>query len=549
MKHKYYLIVFLLLTSSYIGFSQDIIRPNQTTEVVFDYKTGKISGVLPFDKQIALIIKNHQENGIHLAQIYEVKYKNKKRQIRYRENIKDTISIKFLSEIDSILRYRKTSKKAGLITIKSEDSKEKFKLVLEDTATTPKIHQVIKFKPYQNSKTASIGYINPLKPERLYEILVVRDNPTKNLSSLFEYFHLLRKKSPDSVLEKFYKHKILTLENEKAKREFEISSFPITHKGFKEKIANEAFNYLTSLDSIPEMIHSYKGKIPLAKRIRQVGKLIEAKKLNIGAYTDLMYMFLVKDKVSIDEYIMGQKFKDTSKFDILKTKIQLNKNLKILDTIRKDLKTLRITLSDKDVNNLELKFMNSFYNLVKTNHDSISKYFETSKSIVNNQFPRLDLISAQTQTSDLKTSNSKSLIPDFGIVNAFGHNSDGDIKYIARPYFGLNWHIGGINREQQLNEIINKGFRHQFSISLGVTIGNIDTEDYEDLYNGISPTLGINYRVTRQIRLGIGTLFLREKDPNPVLDSDKIIIAPYASLSFDFDIISRAGKLLGKIGF
>lgn len=542
-----YLLYFLILLPLCKSFSQDILEPNQTEELIYNSKSKKLSGILPFDKQFRITLKDITAESIDTALIYEVVYKRnknrnnkKERRVRFfKKKIKNQEYSSNVERDKEIIKFKKNG-----IRIKNIFEKG-FSIEINVPDAIP-----LEFQPSNEYKKSSFTYVTPLKPERLYEIALMRQNSLKSLLIYFEYFDLYKKNPNDTLtLKKFFLKKILPLEDRKAQREVNIGSLPLEYKKFEEIIKSDDFILLTSNDDRSNLLRSFPSAFfSNLDTITYIGQKLKTNKLNLSVYSNFIKKFIENDLTEIKEFVSGKKLK-TKEFDYQKIEKQLKINIKLIDSVRNEIGILRSVAIDSIVDSFDKNFLQKLKTVVLSNHTNISSHFKKSRKVIDKFFPMVELISAATESGDIKTYNAKTIIPDFGLINSFGHNSDGEIKYLARPQFGLNWHIGGINREQPLNEIIDQKFRHRFSIAIGVTLGKIDTEDYEDLYNSISPTLGINWRFTRQVRLGIGSLFLREKDNNPITDSTKVVLAPYLSITFDLGIFESGGKFFNKIGF
>jgi len=61
--------------------------------------------------------------------------------------------------------------------------------------------------------------------------------------------------------------------------------------------------------------------------------------------------------------------------------------------------------------------------LLKSNLKSLNDYSKDTKKIIDERVQELVLVSAATQSDDLKTANANAIIPDFGLINSYGHNT------------------------------------------------------------------------------------------------------------------------------
>ncbi|WP_299110459.1 hypothetical protein [uncultured Winogradskyella sp.] len=503
---KYYLLLAITLLFLNRIYSQDIVKPNQTEEIIYDYSTKKIDGNLPFDLQLNFIVKNLSVDKIITGQIYEVGYKKGKRFIKY--TIKDTLGAK--------------------------------------TAKTKELS----FYPSPSLKNSSTTAVNPLGPGRLYEIILFVKNSRENNLVYNEFLNLysIDSKNKD-VLKTFYINKILKLRGNVAQRKHEIVSFPSDYSKFLERISN-VLGFVDN-NSVPKaQIFNRDSTLVTNNIIRNIGNKMIKNKLNFKLYSKVLDKFLNNEDDEIAAFSSGKTY-DTKAFDYSKQILNIKQSIKDIEDLFNEIAILRTSQNHSDLDKFRTHFLMEAKKVLSNNIVALKTYNMNLIKGLNDSLPELVVISAGTEHDNLKTANASSIIIDLGLMNAFANTNEGDIKFIARPYIGLNFHFSGINRKQKLNQIIDKKFRHRFSLALGITVGEIDTDDFEDLYNKISPTLGLNFRVDRQIRLGVGSLFLRKKNPNPILNSTKLTLAPYASISFDLGIFgdSNAGSFIKKIGF
>ena len=232
-----------------------------------------------------------------------------------------------------------------------------------------------------------------------------------------------------------------------------------------------------------------------------------------------------------------------------KRRANIDKNIKVLDSIAKEILILKNSRLNPSVAYIFKKVNNAlaYSKNVKVEFDKYNTYVS---SLINSKFRFAVPISSGTSNPNVKTRNSQVIVTDFGFLVAGAYNSQGDLKIIPRPTAGINLHFGGINKNQKIRSITKdkRRFWHYSSLALGVTVGKIDEKGYSDLFNGISPYLGINFRLEKQIRIGAGVLFVNDSDPNPITDNKIFDPAIYTMVSFDFEnLFGTLGKVATKI--
>lgn len=156
-------------------------------------------------------------------------------------------------------------------------------------------------------------------------------------------------------------------------------------------------------------------------------------------------------------------------------------------------------------------------------------------------------LSTSTLTKGFSARNGKIVIPDFGLTNVFAHSRNYGVAYLPRPYVGINLMLRPIDKFKDLEEVEWLSGWYRWSITLGVSLGSINELDFSDFYNNMSLMIGANYRIHEQIRLGAGAAFLRERNPNPIVDSQRIEPGLYLLATFDFEVLDVLPNVVGKI--
>lgn len=581
------LIIIFLLIFCNTNAQSEIAQPENLKGLIYDYPSKELKGSLPFDEFTYLLVKKGKSNFYPLAFIYEFEYVTEPKSNiedespcdKYNKNIKNK-KVESSLIFDGSKKVRKPIYKTewdNEIKSKEFDSKEELNCFISKKRKNPfEIHKkeslsnnryLLKFKEgtyialhklmfqsFGEDGKSLKAIIPPLEPNKLYEIVINRKLNDKELSKMYKYFEIYMNDDkeingikPRLKAEQYYIKEIISLESRLVTRINNLSIFPEKHSDFVKFLLSKKLTYSINKESLPKIKRLDNIHYPSESEISIIGNKIKENELNLKLYTKWMSLFLNSNKKQVASIFDGSNYPNSKLPDYNKLTKNLKKNVDSLNLLKFELDKLLILDTTNTVKIFYTDFYKKFHKDVKDNYESFKSYNDLVKEETNTALGVSELLSISTRGKTLKTSNAKVLIPDFGFVNAFAHNQNGNIKYLARPYFGLNFHFQGINKDQRLKEIIDKKFRHRFSLSIGVTIGKIETEGYTDFFNGISPTVGINYRATRQVRFGIGTMLLRENDVNPILNESRVQIAPYASLSFDFGLFEQAGKLVGKI--
>ncbi|MFC4634081.1 hypothetical protein ACFO3O_09195 [Dokdonia ponticola] len=510
---KKILCVSLILISLGNGIAQSIDQ-NQLVEITYDYNKNQLTGKMPFDDYFKIIYKGIEAKNIDKVYLFEVVYKEDHLRVRTKRKPRNGDGIPDVAE-----RFQ------NLVIEKNNDDDK-----------------------------SSYSIVAPLDPERAYVIGIFKKNSESNVLMLTKFFELIVNEPYNtSVQKQFFQDSILPLEDNLDKLTIPIGVYPRDFDKFIGRI-RPVQNFYSNTANKPNLNQIILKRTITGTLISTIATALKSKGVGAKIFNEIIPMFLNNELSKIETLSYGYDISPNTdskinKYDYHKRIKKLEQNLKSLKSLKKEIEALQLLQNDNSVKLFYKDFIVSSIEILKANIKELKFFNRQLKKLINQNLPEIILIDATTLGNDLKTSNASSLVPDVGLINAVGHNSDGNLKYIARPYLGLNWHFSGINRSQYLRQIHNRKFRHRWSLALGITLGNIDTQDYEDLFNNISPTVGMNFRWTRQIRTGAGVLFVREKNQNPIVNDTKVALAPYISISFDLGLLSEASKLTKLIGF
>ncbi len=503
MKPSFLYLLILLFSINNIQAQK--IDQEKLSKLTYDYAKDELTGKMPFDDYFKITFKGIKTSSIEKVYFFE---------------IENNCAVK---------TKRNTVLGQGI-----------------QLSNAAKRFQNLKINKNKEDKNSSQSIVSPVDPERAYAITIIKKNSNSNHLAFNTLFDLIAK--PASVTEqiKHFNDHILPLRDNLDKCEIPINAFPDAFPLFIAKIS-PIMAYYTNPANQPNLSTiAIDSSIPPI--ISNVANSFKSKKLGSSSFNEIMPMFLNTETTKIQSLSLGID-DDVKHYNYDGRIMNLRNNIELLGKVKKEIEALQLVQNDATMRLFYTNFVVKEIGTLRSNLNKLIKFNTKLKKLVNDHLTEIILVHASTSGNDLKTYNSNVLVPDVGLVNAVAYNGDGDLKYIGRPYLGLNWHFSGINRNQYIRDIPNRKLRHRWSLAVGITLGKIDTEDYEDFYNGISPTFGINYRWTRQIRTGFGTLFVREKNSNPIVENTKVELAPYISLSFDLGIFSEASKLTKLIGF
>ena len=404
-----------------------------------------------------------------------------------------------------------------------------------------------------------------VKPNRIFEFVIPKKLTVKEANYFVKIAQLSIESKPDSILKKYYEHKILGLERNFFNSTYgeylsslsdskEPESIGLIKQTWDDYKNSEIYDQsLTDLQNLYTQIQTNRFHIPLSE-IQSVGVLVNKFKMDKELHAGLLEL---TDSTKVNELVTGIRGfgSDGSDLvdalDIIKRKANIDKNYKILDNIYKQLLQIQsLDNSTSTRSNITDAFLTTYFRPIlgdlKKNKLLLDTHYKKLIKRLNPEFMFAELISVSSTKKDIETKNGQQIATDFGLINIIAFQNDGTTQYIPRPYVGINFHFGGgIDRSLPLREIPRET-RNRFwlrsSLTLGVTIGKINEGGFSDFYNGFSPAIGYAWRATDQIRLGTGMLLLREEDRNPLIDKKNVEPAFYLNLTLDFGIFNQLGR-------
>ena len=140
-------------------------------------------------------------------------------------------------------------------------------------------------------------------------------------------------------------------------------------------------------------------------------------------------------------------------------------------------------------------------------------------------------------------------IGDFKTSSTFYLSADAGFAFVPElnktaPYLGTNIYFRPVNKDAPLR--LHGGWGRRLCFTIALTLTGIADSTRDDLFHTQSLLLGGGIRITDSLRLGGGAILFERKDPNPLVDHNRLATTPYLSLSFDWDVAKQLtgfGKL------
>ena len=85
-------------------------------------------------------------------------------------------------------------------------------------------------------------------------------------------------------------------------------------------------------------------------------------------------------------------------------------------------------------------------------------------------------------------------------------------------------------------------------MTAGITFGAMTNKDFNNTYGTFSFLFGPSYRIGKFIKFSAGASLIHRYDINPLLTStDHLIVAPYASVSIDYDLLNIVSSVTSSL--
>lgn len=121
-------------------------------------------------------------------------------------------------------------------------------------------------------------------------------------------------------------------------------------------------------------------------------------------------------------------------------------------------------------------------------------------------------------------------------------------------YTGANIYFRPVNKKAHLRwaDLWTPGqrwtdFRRRFSVTLGRPQDDIEAKNIEPLIQGKPALVAAGFRVTDYVRLNVGALVFKEKNPNPLVDTERLVWNWLTGLSIDWNIAGTMKGMFQKI--
>lgn len=190
---------------------------------------------------------------------------------------------------------------------------------------------------------------------------------------------------------------------------------------------------------------------------------------------------------------------------------------------------------------------------------SENKMKEIEQTIIQDKTATVNYLTKSTQSSKIEAMKRVEEVEIVGerIGTAFGvglvffeiDNNDGLIADMFQS-FGLKFYFKPFDKRLEDPYSFKKEEGTKFSLKRAwskssllvgiVTSPRLVYEGQELIATsiGVKPLVGINYDVTKQFSVGVGSVFFNQPTPSTLSDRSSLVARPYVNLNFDFNVIN-----------
>jgi hypothetical protein len=509
--------------------------------VKYDLSSHKADKSIPFDRSFTLVLDKFKAIKITNVHLYEAEMINGNRSL-----------------VNNIFSATPSIDNSCCKTYKGQNLKnnEKISAIID------------KALDYKADSSGLKIFVNPLKPNKIFDINVIGLLSTTNKATIFQINSLLSQGDvvkaktqydglKNALIDSFISRTYLSVSfpkyqiffSEKLKSDYDFvnddSKFPTTNFLTLQELQAISIS-LKSEKKIYDQSHFIVEVIQ--KRFEndvQKGLLDIAKVFNSKTKTDLAFPHIRVTHLQSSLKILDSLHQKTDwLIDKGFDKVTVDGNSISLESVRQKLGRLR----DNMANNLQLltEHMKNITNEIDQN-EAIRQGF---------------YLAGGTVASDLKSAGGSLLFVDVGLTNIVAPGLKDTWVYIPRLYYGVSIYFRPVDKNTRRSSfprkypadkncgcakseicgpdygVISKATIWQhLCLNIGLTMGAIPNKDFDNFYNNTSLLIGPAYRFKRAFKISAGAALLKRSSENPIISEKQVVIGSYMSLSVDIDFI------------
>lgn len=504
-------ILFLTILICSYAFNQSF---SQVLDVVtYDVTTNTFDKPLPFDKPSKVVFEGEQFKSVKKIWIYETFHRKGQMQLykakgKIKKDSSDLLKFKLVGEATII----KTSK--GIIAI---------------------------MPPLMANKSFTLAFIHSYVGEKLKPFYNLNKSIRQNKKADKQFNHILNSSIVDLSGTYYFNSNIENKDqiftsflyiNYSQYLKFYHLQLDSLFNNITDKIQTKHFDYLKN-DSI----------MKLGILCNQL-KIKNDSLIKLNAITPNLLAFQ-KGLVNIDLY---PQISPIDTFDFKERIRNLDKATKYISDVQNTVEKIILTTSDstnflrevkQDISELNV-VLDKNKGILKKNYEAINSTIEKNDSLSYIQFGV-----GNSDFTDIKTKGSYYIIPNLGLsyVPAVGNY---DIYKMVIPYIGASIYLKPVDKNTPFRYYKNS-FLYRTSLNVGMSAVETNNDEFKDLYNKMSLMLGANFKITQEISISAGAIFLRRKNVNIAIDNYIVTPMFYTGFAFDLDFMNAISKLTSKI--
>lgn len=393
-------------------------------------------------------------------------------------------------------------------------------------------------------------FVDPLEPNKNFDIELVQKFSGKNLNALIKVLYLIHRGGIINAASEFTANLDPDIIEQPTPSIIQKKYYSGTFMYVNFFHAFRASPFLTAIDHTTTLLPNFAAinAIPYQYLYAQsTANAIDNAELgslfsipDVGAYKKILSGI---NKISIEKKQDVGDFEIEARLKNIKESLIIVSKLKVLSQsllLNNGVNPVFISFAGK-ISGLESALIKSS-SIIALNY---KKLVATIKADSHFMYGKLLIVSSNMET--IQTGAGYNLIPEIGIANTFPTGHDG-MKYIPRIYLGVNINFRPIDKNLKFQNVPREAiFWYRTSLTLGITTKPVQNKDFGDFFNNTSLLVGINYRFARGIRVSAGPILYRQKNYNPIVEKQILAMAPFLALSFDVDITQAIDKLIGKL--
>ncbi|WP_149242985.1 hypothetical protein [Dyadobacter sp. 32] len=197
--------------------------------------------------------------------------------------------------------------------------------------------------------------------------------------------------------------------------------------------------------------------------------------------------------------------------------------------------------------------------LLQKNRDILKTASKQMASIFENQL-EARWLTGNSGAKDLQAQGKNYFSMLAGIAYGAAKTNSGEIVQIPKLFLGLNINFRALNKDlRPLKDskrnakadtaalLTRRDIWHFVGLNVGLTLGPMKNNQFDNFYANTSLTIGPSVRVSRLFRVSAGPMFLNRTQKNPLSDQKKATMGGYVSIALDIDFLEPVTRIVNMV--